>query len=312
LRQDGSQVPIEIGLNPITTSEGGFVLVSIIDITERKRAEEQFRLVVEASPNALLLVNRAGRISLVNTQAEKLFGYSRQELLGQPVEMLVPSQFHVEHRGYRDVFLKSPTPRAMGAGRDLFGVHKDGSQIPIEIGLNPITTAAGSFILTSIIDITERKRAEEQIRYQANLVENVSDAIIATDINFVITSWNKAAETIYGWPAQEVLGQPSTAVLKTEYIENSQRQQIVGQLFETGQWTGEVIQQHKDGAAIYILASISLLNDRTGQPVGVVTVNRDISDRKQAEESLRQSQDNFARAFNSSPAALAITRLADG
>ncbi len=176
LRKDGSQVPIEIGLNPITTAEGSYVLASIIDITERKRAEQQLRLVVEATPNAIILVSPAGKISLVNRQAEALFGYSREQLLGQLIEMLVPMQFHAHHEQYRDSFFDAPLARPMGAGRDLFGLRQDGSQVPVEIGLNPITTTEGSFVLASIIDITERKQAEAEIRkMNMELEQRVAD-----------------------------------------------------------------------------------------------------------------------------------------
>ncbi|MFZ0546314.1 MAG: PAS domain S-box protein [Candidatus Promineifilaceae bacterium] len=168
LRKDGRQIPVEIGLNPVTTTNGKFVLASIIDITERKQGEQQFRLAVEASPNALIMVGVNGKISLVNTQAEALFGYDREELLGQTIDMLVPSSFHDHHKTYRDAFFNNPTARPMGAGRDLFGLRKDGRQVPVEIGLNPITTTEGEFVLASIIDITERKQAEAEI---ANLLQ---------------------------------------------------------------------------------------------------------------------------------------------
>ena len=162
-RKDGTEMPIEIGLNPISTDEGAFVLASIIDITERKRAEERFRLVVEASPSAILMVNNEGRITLVNTQSEMLFGYDRNELLDQPMEMLVPERYRGGHPGHRTSFFQHPSTRAMGAGRDLYGSRKDGSEMPIEIGLNPIVTDEGAFVLASIIDITERKRADAEI-----------------------------------------------------------------------------------------------------------------------------------------------------
>ncbi len=152
LRKDGTEVPIEIGLNPIRTDKGAFVLASIIDITERKRAEERFRLVVEASPSAMIMVNAEGRITLVNTQTENLFGYSRGELLDQPMEMLVPERYRGAHPGHRTGFFQTPSARAMGAGRNLFGRRKDGTEIPIEIGLNPIKTDEGAFVLASIIE----------------------------------------------------------------------------------------------------------------------------------------------------------------
>ena len=132
-------------------------------ITERQRAEERFGLVVEAAPNGMIMVGREGKITLVNSQIEKLFGYSREELLGQRIEMLVPERYRAHHPGHRDSFFADPKVRSMGAGRDLFGLKKDGSEVPIEIGLNPIETTEGLFTLASIIDITERKRAEAEV-----------------------------------------------------------------------------------------------------------------------------------------------------
>jgi PAS domain S-box-containing protein len=131
---------------------------------------------LEVAPYAMLMVAQDGTISLVNAQAEALFGYSRAELLGQPIELLVPTQFRHKHPGYRDRFLADPQARPMGAGRDLFGLRKDGSALPIEIGLNPIATPDGLFTLAAIIDITERKRAEEEVRrLNAELKERVRE-----------------------------------------------------------------------------------------------------------------------------------------
>src|SRR5262249_1613381 len=129
-----------------------------------RTAEEKFRLVVEATPNAIVLVNGEGKILLVNAQAEKLFGYPRQELLGQPVELLVPERFRANHPAWRTAFLAVPEARPIGAGRDLYGRRKDGSEIPVEIRLNPIRTDDGLMVLSAIADITERKRAEAALR----------------------------------------------------------------------------------------------------------------------------------------------------
>lgn len=164
LRRDGTEIPVEIGLNPIRTDEGDFVLAAIVDITERKRAEERFRMAVESAPNAMVMVNAEGDIVLVNAQTEKLFGYGREELLGRSVEILVPRRFRDRHPGYRGGFFAQPQARAMGAGRDLYGVRKDGTEVPVEIGLNPIRTDEGEFVLAAIVDITERKRAEHAVR----------------------------------------------------------------------------------------------------------------------------------------------------
>jgi len=150
---------------PLETAGGHFVgyIGSAIDITIRKEAEEHFRLVVEAAPSALLMVDEHGVMTLVNSQTEQLFGYSRAELLGQPVEMLVPERFWALHPRHREGFFQTPTTRAMGAGRDLFGLCKDGREVPIEIGLNPLRTEAGPLVLASIIDITERAQAAQRL-----------------------------------------------------------------------------------------------------------------------------------------------------
>lgn len=169
LRKDETEFPIEIGLNPVITVDGTLVLASIIDITERKRAEERFRLVVESAPNAMVLVNHTGLIALVNNQAEKLFGYNRNELIGSKLEMLIPARFRIQHPRHRDMFFQKPQTRAMGTGRDLFGLRKDGKEVQIEIGLNPIDTAEGIMVLASIIDITERKMQEKVLKRQIEL-----------------------------------------------------------------------------------------------------------------------------------------------
>lgn len=131
--------------------------------------EETWRVIFEAAPSAMVLVGRDGRIGLLNQQAEALFGYARGELLGQPVEMLVPARFRAQHPAERDRFFAEPSVRAMGAGRDLFGVRKDGVEVPIEIGLNPVRTSEGTFVLAAIIDITQRQRSEGLLR--ASLTE---------------------------------------------------------------------------------------------------------------------------------------------
>jgi len=148
----------------------GLVMVGLAAFTvrrelgARRRAEERFRTVVEAAASGLIMADRNGTIVLANREAERMFGYAPGELNGELVERLVPSASRGQHPGFRAGFLAHPQPRAMGAGRDLFGVRKDGSEIPVEIGLSPIATKDGVFVLASVVDITERKRAEEELR----------------------------------------------------------------------------------------------------------------------------------------------------
>ncbi len=164
MRKDGVEFPVEIGLNPIETEEGLFVLASVVDISARKRAEARFRAAVESAPNGMVMIDRGGKIILVNREIERLFGYAREELLGRPIERLVPRRLRERHPGLRTTFFEHPQTRAMGAGRDLFGVRKDGVEFAVEIGLNPIETDEGLFVLASVVDISARKRAEEELR----------------------------------------------------------------------------------------------------------------------------------------------------
>lgn len=127
-------------------------------------AEPRFRLVVEAAPNALVMVDPTGAIVMVNAQAERMFGYSRTELLGQPVEILVPPRYRASHPELCKAFQKAPQARPMGAGRELYALKKDGSEFPVEIGLNPIETDEGRRVLSAVVDITERKAAEAALR----------------------------------------------------------------------------------------------------------------------------------------------------
>ena len=137
---------------------------AVLDITERKRAEERSREVLEAAPNAMIMVSQEGKISLVNAAVESVFGYPRDQLIGCPIEMLIPERFRGHHLDHRESYFAHPEMRAMGAGRELFGRRKDGSEVPVEIGLTPMRTPQGLFVLASIIDITARKQADQDLK----------------------------------------------------------------------------------------------------------------------------------------------------
>jgi PAS domain S-box-containing protein len=166
LRKSGDPFYVFLAFSPIKNSIGELLGVSVVatDFTERRRAETMFRLAVEASPNAMIMADVDGRIVMVNAQTEALFGYSREELIGAQIDMLVPQRYRGTHPAHRENFMLAPHARVMGAGRDLYAVRKDGSEVPVEIGLNPIESDHGTLVLSAIVDITQRKQDVEEIR----------------------------------------------------------------------------------------------------------------------------------------------------
>jgi len=292
LRKDGTEVPIEIGLNPIETAAGLYTLASIIDITERKRAEERFRLVVEAAPNAMIMADRNGLITLVNRNAESLFGYSRAEMLDQPLEILIPARFRDRHPDLVANFFVTPKARSMGAGRDLFGLRKDGTEVPIEIGLNPIEANGGWFTLASIIDITERKRAEEIQQRMASLVESADDAIVTKNLDGVIRSWNPGAERLLGYCADDMIGQPITRLIPDD--RQDEERMILDHIRSGKRFAHfETVRRRKDGSLVDVSLTISPICNPAGNVVGASKIMRDISERKRAAEALQEKEMQF-------------------
>ena len=233
----------------------------------------------------MVMVDAEGAIAMVNAQAERVFGYDRSEMLGQPIEMLMPARFNGRHPGLRNAFLKTPQFRPMGAGRDLFARRKDGVEFPVEIGLNPIETASGVLVLSAILDITARKADEQKLRESehraralAAIVESSEDAIIGSDLDGVITSWNRSAERIFGYAESEMIGQPLFRIAAPGY--ETEMRDILRRVREGEKIDHyETVRRRADGSLVHISLSVSPIFDVSGRRAGVSKVARDITAR---------------------------------
>ena len=178
VRKDGSQFPVSLVVTAVKNAFGeitGFLGVAE-DITERKRMVERFRATVDAAPAAMLVVDEVGDILLANHQAEEMFGYPHDELIGQKVEVLIPSRFQEKHPGHREAFFHNPVQRDMGAALDLFGKRKDGSEFPVKVGLSPIETGDGPAVICGVLDMTQQKLTLENLQSAKEAAESASRA----------------------------------------------------------------------------------------------------------------------------------------
>jgi len=285
-RKDGSRFPAEISLSSIDTEEGVLVSAAVRDVSDRVRAEAKFRGLLEAAPDAIVGVTPDGTITLVNAQAERLFGWGREEMLGQPIEILVPDRVRGIHPRHRTGYFTDPQPRPMGAGMELVARRRDGTEFPCEISLSSIDTEDGVLVSAAVRDVTERRRAAEAQSRLASIVHSSHDAIMGKTLGGVITSWNPGAERLYGYTEEEMIGQRADVLFPV-----GRRAREAAILTRIA--AGERVEQYqterlrKDGSVVTVSLTMSPITDATGTIVGVASVSRDVSDRVRAEARFR-------------------------
>lgn len=250
--------------------------------------DDWFERIFEGLPDGVILTRGDQRVALVNRHAEELFGYARAELVGRPLEILIPERLRGHHGELVARYIDAPQARAMGKGRELFGMRKDGVEIPIEIGLNSLKTPAGLFVVASIIDITGRRRAEQAEQHMAALVESAEDAILTKDLLGIILSWNPGAERLLGYRAEEIVGLPITLLIPEDRLAE---ETLILDTIRSGRRVAhfETVRRRKDGTPMDVSLTVSPILDSHGTIVGASKIMRDISERKCAEAELRRS-----------------------
>jgi PAS domain S-box-containing protein len=264
--------------------------------------------ILEAIPDALVAVNQQGVIIQINSQTETLFAYTRDELIGQKVEVLVPERQRAGHGQHRADYHQKPKIRRMGSGLDLYGRRRDGSEFPVEISLSPIGVGDAMIVLSAIRDISDRKRIEEELRRAheeldrrksrelrdsqnrlALIVDSSQDAIIGKNLDGIITHWNKGAEHMYGYTAQEMIGQPISVLCPKDRVD-----EIPGILEKIRHGARveyfESVRLTKDGRRVSVSVSVSPIHDAEGRVMGASAIARNITAQKKIEDQLRQSQ----------------------
>ncbi|NTU80459.1 MAG: PAS domain S-box protein [Chloroflexales bacterium] len=266
----GSTVPVPVSIDPgirLDPQAAVALLTSLLALTD----------------DAILATDSQLRVTVFNRGAAHLFGYAAHEVLGQPLVLLFPPL----------TTLDPATAPSRMEYRPITGVRHDGASFVASVGIASCADANGSCLALVLRVSTPPASNAGQPLDDVSLLQHIQDAVITSDLAFRITGWNPAAEVLYGWRTAEALGQNVTTLLQTEHLERS-RAQVLAEFRAHGVWKGEVIQRHRNGHPIAILAAVATIRAPTGEPIGVITVNRDISARKAAEDQLRAQAERLA------------------
>ncbi|MHB8695733.1 MAG: sensor histidine kinase [Solirubrobacteraceae bacterium] len=283
--------------SPDTTDERAVAPVSeTTDIQEAAaKVEARLEQLLEFAPDAVFGVGRDGRIELVNSQVGKIFGYARPELIGEPIEKLIPDRFHSVHPGHRDDYFGDPRTRSMGPDLELYAVRKNGREFLCEILLSSIETAEGPLALAAVRDISDRRHAEEELRRYAAIIAFTSESIISVSSGGKIESCNPSAARLYGYSSDELTGQRFerlTAPTHREALAEAFVQAVAGE--QVGPL--DTVRLRKDGSTFDASVTLSPIRDASGRVVSVASVSQDISERKRAAAELRRTSDELARS----------------
>jgi PAS domain S-box-containing protein len=308
--------------------------------TALQDSETKFRAFLEMASEAIIASNDQGNIVLFNSAAEELFGYSQADMLGQPVELLMPERFRHGHLHHREEYNAHPSRRSMGRSRILYGRRRDGTEFPVEVGLSHVDIEGERFVLTFLTDVSDRKRAEAALRQAqdelqhsnqelehrvlqrteellqlnqrlqqelaerrqveaeqrrlAAIVASSDDGIIGLALDGTVTSWNRGAEKIYGYGAEDIVGQPVQRLVPEDRL--AEETSIIERIKQGERLEHyETLRRHKDGSLFDVSLTISPIKNSEGEVIGISKISRDITARKRAEAERKQAQEALAR-----------------
>src|ERR1700675_201822 len=307
-RKDGSEFPIEIMLSPLESAEGILVTAAIRNISMRKDAEThlaqmegRYRGLLEAAPDAMVVVNQGGEIVLLNVQAEKQFGYRRDELVGQKVKNIIPQGFAERLIADGTRSAADALAQQLGTGIELSGRRRDGSEFPIEIMLSPLESAEGILVTAAIRDISLRKKAERHLaqmesrrqlvedalreseeRYRM-LLDGVQDyAIFMMDPRGQVVSWNAGAERIKGYTADQIIGHSFSCFFPPEDIERGRPEEVLRITAASGRHEEQGMRVRKDGSQFLASVTFTALRDSVGNLRGYSEFSHDLSESEES------------------------------